>query len=110
MKATELMLGSVLERDTLINGWKPYRVDWIDVSQNDWEHFLKVHRPIPLTSEIFERCPLPDLVNVTWYSRDNLFCITTKITNWYGTHVHTLQMFLRSVGLEWDLSNLFKND
>lgn len=114
MKPTELMLGSVVEYDTE-EGWEYNVLDWQDLkyAQVDWSDFAIFHRPIPLTPEIFEKCPLPPVIQ-EWYVNNNTIKSKTGATiiniNMIGyciQHVHTLQMFLRSIGLEWQLDGLF---
>ena len=111
MKPTELMLGSVLEYLTAEGDTIPSRLDLqgLKWAQEDFVGFKSVHRPIPLTPEIFEKCPLPEGFFIPEFEDGEVYLIhVTEPTEWYGTHVHTLQMFLRSIGLEWQIENLFK--
>ena len=108
------MLGSVVQQNYSKKTFSYHKVwsndiEWALRGKNVLnDDFFEYYRPIPLTPEIFEKCPLPYGSKCDWHIGHELFFVET-IDNrkWYGTSVHTLQMFLRSVGLDWQLDNLF---
>jgi len=116
MKSTELMLGSVVQQNYSKKTFSYHKVCLNDI---EWalrgknvlnDDFFEYYRPIPLTPEIFEKCPLPPFTEFWQTGIENEWFLCANKCEWYGQYVHTLQMFLRSIGLEWDLSNLFKSD
>lgn len=78
---------------------------------NDEDYFSTIYRKAPLTPEVLEKCPLPypyaldfswnpyNFIILRWYNDDE---------RWHGKYISDLQLYFRSLELEWDLTKLFE--